>query len=48
MKEEIIFKQSETVRSITVELLESIPESDWDLFRGAIMSRISISSNYKP
>ncbi|MEH7266144.1 DinB family protein, partial [Priestia megaterium] len=31
MKEEIIFNQSETVRSITVELLESIPESDWDV-----------------
>jgi DinB superfamily len=31
MKEENIFKQLETVRSVTVELLESIPESNWDV-----------------
>ncbi|MBU3568870.1 DinB family protein [Priestia aryabhattai] len=31
MKEEIIFKQLESVRSITMELLESIPESEWDV-----------------
>lgn len=40
MKEEIIFKQSETVRSITVELLESIPESDWDIITKGFRNNI--------
>ncbi|MFP7159443.1 DinB family protein [Priestia aryabhattai] len=31
MNEEIIFKQLKTVREVTVKLLESIPESDWDV-----------------
>ncbi|MFC7395406.1 DinB family protein [Scopulibacillus cellulosilyticus] len=31
MQEEIVFKQLETVRNSTLDLLESIPESDWDV-----------------